>query len=182
MLFVDGVAQAQSVRVKGNDYPAEIQVERLVLKLWGAGLREKWFFDIYTMGAYSESGNCSAQALMAADETKYIRIDLLREVSSAKMARALRKAFRKNLPTDSSANLKAQVEAFLSYFGQDLAQGVTIELTYVPETGTTMKQNGEQSGEIVVGTAFAQALWSCYFSSKTCCKSLKSQILAHCSK
>ncbi len=163
-------------------YPKTVEVAGRTLELIGAGLREKWFFDVYTLGAYSESGTCDTLGVISADEVRYIRIDLLRNVSAENMAKALGKAFERNTPADASVDLRIQIETFLSYFQQDLIRGASLELTYVPGPGTTLKQNGEQQGAVTPGKAFADVLWSSYFGSKTCCPGLKAQILSHCSK
>jgi hypothetical protein len=175
-------AVAGDVIVKGNRYPETVQVADKTLRLLGAGLREKWVFDVYTLGAYSESGACEGRALISANEVKYIRIDMLRYVSAGKMAEALDKAFRKNMPAPGAADLGIQIKAFLLNFRQDLAKGASIELTYVPGVGTTQKQNGTPAGGVTPGKGFADLLWSCYFSSNTCCPSLKTQIISNCSK
>lgn len=175
-------ALASAKIVKENEYPDTVQVAGTTLKLLGVGLREKWFLDIYTMGAYSESGTCDVRALITADEVKYIRIDILRDLSAKKMAKVLGKAFGRNTPADASEDLRAQINIFLGYFKQDLTEQGSMELTYVPGTGTTLKQNGKQQGAITRGKAFADVLWRCYFSSKTCCPDLKAQILSYCSK
>ena len=166
--------------VKGNEYPSTLEVAGERLALLGAGLREKWWFDMYTMAAYSESGACHAGLAIATDEIKHIRIDMLRDLTADKMAGALRKALARNLQEDASADLRAQVETLLSYFQQDLAAGASLELTYVPGAGTTLWQNGTQQGAVQPGKALADALWSCYFSSRTCCPGLKAEILASC--
>ncbi len=53
---------ALALKVEGNAYPKEVSIQGKQLKLVGAGLREKWFFDVYSMGAYTERGACGAKA------------------------------------------------------------------------------------------------------------------------
>ncbi len=165
-----------------NTYSSTVEVAGKRLELVGTGLREKWFFDVYEMGAYSESGRCDAEALISADEVKYIRIDMRRNVSADKIAGALNKSLRKNLPAGASADLQAHVDTFLSQFKRDLSKGARMELTYVPGVGTTVTQNGEQQAPAAPSKAVADVLWSSYFSSKTCCRKLKAQILSGCLK
>ena len=188
MVMENPIAQEKTDRlasakiIKENNYPNVVQVGSTTLKLLGVGLREKWFLDIYTMGAYSESGACDVRILTSSDEIKYIRIDTLRDVSAGKIVKSLGKAFDKNMPTDVSEELKSQINIFLGYFKQDLAEQESIELIYVPGLGTTLKTNGKQQGLITPGKAFSDVLWSAYFSSRTCCRSLREQILSDCSK
>ena len=172
---------AQTRTVKGNAYADSAEVGGRTLILVGAGLRERWWFDVYTMGAYAESRICDPQALVSADEVKSLRIDLLRDVDAESMAGALEDAFEKNLPTDEPPSLRSQIDTFLDYFEKDLEKGDSMELTYVPGLGTTLIQNREQQGATMPGKAFVDLLWRSYFSSATCCSGLKEQILEHCS-
>lgn len=171
---------AFALNVEGNEYAQTTTVEGKTLKLVGAGLREKWFFNVYTMGQYTESGACGAKAQYAKDEVRYFRIDMLRDVSAEKMASTLKEAFDNNLTADAPAELKKQVNTFTSYFKKECTKGTKLEFAYIPGTGTTLKQNGKNLGPAIPGKAFADLLWSCYFGNKTCCKDLKKQILGTC--
>ena len=188
MVMENPIAQEKTERlasaklIKGNNYPNVVQVGSTTLKLLGVGLRKQWFLDIYTMGAYSESGACDVRILASSDEIKYIRIDTLRDLSAGKIGKSLGEALDKNMPVDVSEELESQINIFLGYFKQDLAEQESIELIYVPGLGTTLKTNGEQQGLITPGKAFSEVLWSAYFSSRTCCRSLRDQILSDCSK
>ena len=188
MVMESPIAQERTDRlasakiIKGNNYPNVVQVGSRTLKLLGVGLRKKWFLDIYTMGAYSESGACDVRILTSSDEIKYIRMDTLRELSAGKIVKFLGKSLDKNMPADVSEELESQIDTFLGYFKQDLAGQDSIELIYVPGFGTTLKTNGKQQGLSMPGKAFSEVLWSAYFSSRTCCRSLRDQILSDCSK
>lgn len=172
---------APAAAVPQEDYAQEVRVADTTLNLLGSGLREKWSLDVHTMGAYSESGSCNARDLVLSDEIKYIRIDLQRDVSAGEMAREFSKAFRDNTPNDAPASLTQQIRTFVAHFGLDRSSGDTIELTYFPGTGTQLRINDKEQGTITPGKAFAELLWSCYFSATTCCPSLKKQILSECS-
>ncbi len=173
---------AQTQTVKGNLYSETVEVAGRTLTLVGAGLRERWWFDIYTMGAYVESHTCNPQILISVDEVKFLRIDLLRDVEARSMARALEDAFEKNLPAEGRPSVRFQINTALGYFKKDLEKGDSMELTYVPSVGTAIIQNSEQQGVTIPGKGFADVLWSSYFSSSTCCSGLKKRIFAQCSQ
>jgi Chalcone isomerase-like len=166
--------------VEGNSYSKSVTIEGNSLKLIGAGLREKWVFDVYTLAQYTTSGACGAKAQINKDEVKYIRIDMLRDVDAQKMATTLKEAFDNNTPASASAELKKQVNTFTGYFKKACTKGTKLEFLYIPGKGTSLKQNGKKLGPIVSGKAFADVLWGCYFSGKTCCPDLKKQILSNC--
>ena len=165
---------AQTQTVEGNRYPDTVEAGGRTLTLVGAGLRERWWFDVYTMGAYAEHRSCDPQVLIATDRAKSLRIDLLRDVDAKTMAGTLEDAFERNLPLDVPLGLQSQVDTFLGYFRKDLEKGDRMEITYVPGVGTTLIQNQEQQGWTLEGEGLADLLWSSYFSASTCCDGLRS--------
>jgi hypothetical protein len=179
------VLAAGQQTVRGTTYSSTAQVEGKTLRLLGAGLRRvrRFFlsFDAYTMAAYSESGTCDAAALISADETKYIHIVALRDLSADTIRGRLAEALENNTPNGASESLQLQIQTFLTYFEQDLVEQASMELIYVPGAGTTVKHNGAQEGAITLGKPFADILWSSYFSEDTCCTDLKEAILSSCS-
>jgi hypothetical protein len=166
--------------VEGKNYPSTVVVEGKTLKLVGAGLREKWFFNVYALGAYSESGKCDPKAVVESDEPKYMRIDMLRDVSASKMASTIGDAFEEHLPKNASGELQQQNRTFQSYFKDECAEGTVLEFIYTPGTGTTLKQNGKTLGPVLTGSAFARVLWDIYFGSDSCCSDLKEQVFETC--
>ena len=173
---------AQTQTVEGNRYPDTVEAGGRTLTLVGAGLREWWWFDVYTMGAYAERRSCDPQMLIATDRAKSLPIDLLRDVDAKTMASALEDAFERNLPPHTPLGLRSQIDTFLGYFRKDLEKVDRMEVTYVPGVGTALIQNQEQQGWTLAGKGLADLLWSSYFSASTCCASLKKQILAQCSQ
>ena len=173
---------AQNQMVKGNTYADTVEVGVRTLTLIGAGLRERGWLDIYTMGAYAENRTCDPQMLISMDGAKSLRIDLLRDVDAKSMAAEIGKALEKNLPPDVPPDLRSQIDTFRGYFKKDLEKGDSMEMTYVPGVGTALMQNREQQGVTVPDKGFADILWASFFSSETCCSGLKKQIFEHCSR
>ena len=179
-MLASGQSALAQVTVEGKAFAARVTVEGKDLKLLGAGLREKWFFNVYAMGAYSESGNCDPKAIIDADEVKYLRLEMLRDVGAEKMSTTIGESFKKAMPKDASADLSTQRTTFMSYFKDECTKGTVIEFTYVPGIGTMLKQNGKTLGAPLAGPDFAKVLWRIYFAEDTCCESLKDGILATC--
>lgn len=173
-------AVASAVEVEGKVFKKTETIEGKTLKLIGAGLREKWMFDVYAFGAYTESGKCDAKTLISMDETKYIRLEMLRDVGAEKMANTIGESFDKNMPAGASAELKAQRKTFQSYFKDEAKEGQKLEFIYVPGTGMTLKQNGKVLGAPLPGFEFAKVFWSIYFSDNCADEDLKEQVLKMC--
>lgn len=168
---------ARPLAVEGKTFEPTVTVEGRTLKLVGAGLRQKWMFNVYAMGAYSESGACDANALVNKDEPKSLRLELLRDVSAEKMASTIGGSFDEHMPKDAPAELKAQRAAFQGYFKDECSKGSSLEFVYVPGIGTILKQNGKQLGAPLAGQGFARVLWEIYFGEESCCSSLKRDVL-----
>jgi hypothetical protein len=175
-------ALALAITVEGTKYENTVNIEGKTLKLVGAGLREKWFFDVYTMGVYTESGSCNTSQLIKTDEVKYLRLDMHRDVSAEKMSSTIGESFEEHMPKNASAELKQQRKTFESYFKKECKEGNVLEFTYVPGKGTSLKQNGASMGPVLTGKAFQEVLWDIYFGKDTCCDDLKEQILETCKK
>lgn len=152
------------------------------LQLIGAGTRVKWFFDVYVMAAYQSNKSCDTATLINSDDDRYFKITMLRDVSAEKMGGALEEALSNNLEKDSTAQLKDQVKKLKGYFKPDLKKGQVIEFSYEKTKGTTTLVNGKTVGSLITGFPFSQLLWRSYFGSKTCCSTLKSEVLEYCKK
>ncbi|RME24035.1 MAG: hypothetical protein D6806_10235 [Deltaproteobacteria bacterium] len=175
-------AMVLALTVEGQNYPSQLTVEGKQLKLVGAGLREKWFFDVYTMGAYTESGSCDKARIIKDDEVKMLRINMLRDVSAEKMASTIGESFEEHMPKNADEKLKKQRRTFESYFKKECSEGTVLEFIYVPGKGTILKQNGKEMGPVLEGKAFQEVLWDIYFGKDTCCDDLIEQIIDGCKK
>lgn len=180
LLSGPALAADRAVSVEGKSYPALVTVEGQTLKLIGAGLREKWLVDVYLMAAYSAGGSCAPADIIGRDEPRYLRLDMLRDVSAEKMAGTISDSFEEHMPKNASDELRRQRKAFQGYFKDECSKGTVLEFIYLPGTGTLMKQNGKLLGPALEGFDFARVLWDIYFGRDTCCKDLKTDILKTC--
>lgn len=175
-------ATAPALTVKGKDYGPTMTVEGKTLKLVGAGVRKKWGFSVYAMGVYTESGACDPAKVVDTDELKLLKLDFLRDVSAEKFRTTIDESFDKHMPAGASDELKNQRATFVSTLQEDLAEGTTIELIYVPGKGTIAKIKGKQIGGVYGGRGFQRVLWDIYFGPKTCCEGLKEGVFESCGK
>jgi hypothetical protein len=181
-LLLLSASAAAAATIEGQQYDDQITVEGKQLKLVGVGLREKWFFNVYTMGAYTESGDCQPARIIGDEEVKVLHLKMLRDVSAKKMSSTISESFSEHMPGDASEQLKAQRKTFESYFTAECSKGTELKFVYLPGTGTIYYQNGKQMGPPLEGKAFQEVLWDIYFGEKTCCKDLRQQILKSCKK
>lgn len=177
------IAIMSSVCTIGSTADSTVTVKGKTLTLIGAGLREFLMFDIYKMAAYSESGSCAPNDIIRKNEIKTLRLFMLKDIPASRMRSTLRSTLEDALEEgkDNSA-LQKKIDAFLARMDRDLKTGDYVELTFLPGKGTLIKRNGKRLGGFTPGKDFADLLWASYFGKKTCCKSLKSDILGQCKK
>lgn len=167
---------ASALEIEGVDYPASQSIMGHSLKLVGVGLRSKWFFNVYTMGAYSASGRKSAKALVTAKEVKFLWIQMKRDVSGKKMAAALEEGFEKNLDEAALATMRERLDQMKKLFPKKCKEGQNIGITYIPGEGVTITADSKTRGK-VAGDDFAEALFRVWFGKKPADKSLKKSVL-----
>lgn len=179
-LLVSGYASA--VTVEGNDYPNTLRVADRALSLVGVGVREVTFLnlDVYTMGVYVQSRTCDHSKLVASDEVKMLRMRFLRDVPGEKMRAGMQETVDRRTSKNASARLRAQVRAFVSQFGEEIAAKTTAELVYVPSKGTTALHSGKPLGPATPGYEFQKVLWSIWFHPDSCCPNLVEGVDATC--
>ncbi len=159
----------------------DITVGGKTLKMLGSGLREFLFIDIYTLSAFSESGDCSPGKIVYSSEVKSMHLKMMRDIPAERLKDNLRGTFEKNMPEKGDIEgLKKKIDDFLGRFKNDFKSGANVEINYIPGQGTTVRENGKAIGAAVLGKDFAELVWRSYFGSKSAAPGLKSDILEQC--
>lgn len=177
-LAFPAIAFAQTV--EGNAYEETLTIKGHRLKLIGAGLREVYGLNVYTLGAYSESGGCESKQVVESEEVKYLRLDIIRNIDSDKVVARINEAFGESMPANPSPKLLKQRDQSFSYFKGRCLRGTVFEFIYLPGTGTIFKQNGKTMGPTIPGKEFHTVFWNVYFGPNTCCEELKAELLLKC--
>jgi hypothetical protein len=132
------VTPASAITVKGAKFNRRDYAQDKAVKLVGAGLRVKYFFDVYSIGFYTESGECNRQDLIYSKEAKKIKIVLLRDIERKRFMGTIVEVFNQQVPNNSSQLLKDQVQKFyaLLFQGQEkVHKGDTYVFDYIPNKG-----------------------------------------------
>ncbi len=171
------LAQSASAReIEGVEFPEELNIAGHVVKLIGVGIRTKWFFNVYAMGAYQKTPQKNAGHIIRTNEAKFLWLKMLRTISGDKMRDAVDEGVEKNVPEAERTALKPSLDTFKGYFPEKLKKGIDIGFTYLPGQGTLVRIAGADKGTIA-GKGFMRALWSLWFGRKPNDKSLKKSIL-----
>jgi len=173
MLFVTPV---WAVEVEGVSVPDSAVVAGKTLKLNGAGVRTKFFFDIYVGALYlSERATSAGQVVDAKGPKRLTMSFLYDEVSSEKLVDGWIEGFEKNQPKDSLAKLQGRLDQFNSMFS-DAHKGDLITFDFLEDGSTVVTLKGKTTGAIS-GADFQRALLEVWLGKKPADKSLKKAML-----
>ncbi|WP_092541085.1 chalcone isomerase family protein [Zunongwangia mangrovi] len=162
---VGGVSLPNSVEFKGES-----------LKLNGAGVREKFWIDLYAGGLYLQEKSSDEKQIMSADKPMAIKLHIVSKlITSNKMVDAVNEGFE-NSTNGNTAPLASEIKKFKGFFSDEIKKDDVFDLVYIPGTGVISYKNGEEKGTIK-GMAFKKALFGIWLSKKPAEDDLKEAML-----
>ncbi len=146
------------------------------LVLNGAGVREKFFLDIYIGALYLPAETPDASAILSDTGPASILMHILYgEISKQKITDGWNDGLEDNLSDKQMQAIKPQLEKFNSLF-LTLREGDKVRIDYVPGSGTEVRINNEWRG-VVEGNDFYRSLLKIWIGSDPISKSLKQEML-----
>ncbi|WP_103068669.1 chalcone isomerase family protein [Aquimarina sediminis] len=167
--------QAQT-KVGDATLPNTVQFNGEDLSINGAGIREKFFFDIYAGALYLKKKSKNAASIAKANETMAIKLHILSGMMSrAKMATALREGFKKS--TKGKLELyNERIEKFIGFINNEIEVGQIYDIVYEKGKGSVIYKDGKEKGYIK-GMDFKEALFNIWIGDKPADKGLKKEML-----
>lgn len=180
MIFVClfAVCPVQAVEIGGVNIAEEIVVDDTTsLVLNGAGIRSKFFFDIYIAQLYLEKPEKESSLIIEDDGSKRIVMHFLYDgVGSDKIVEGWNDGFAANLDEESKANLQQRIDTFNNMFTDEMQSGDVIVFDYLPDEGTRVTIKEEVKG-VIPGKDFNDALLSIWLGEKPVGSGLKNDLL-----
>ena len=171
------VISAQGKEIAKVEMPDALKRDQAELKLNGAGVRKKFFMDLYVGGLYLQKPSSDAARIIKADEPMAIRLNIISGlITSQKMEKATREGFS-NSTGGNTAPLQKQIEEFIAVFKAEIKKGDVYEMVYLPGQGTAVLKNDKPACTIA-GMDFKQALFGIWLCDKPAQKSLKKAMLS----
>ena len=166
-LTINGAAIPDSVSIPNSD-------TQLVLN--GAGIREKFFLDIYVGALYLEKRMRDPAAILADTGPAGILMHFTyNEVSREKITAGWTDGLAENLTAERVSAIKPRLEKFNTLF-RSVVKGDVIRIDYLPESGTQVRINDEWRGS-VEGNDFFRDLLRIWLGTHPVSKSLKRDML-----
>jgi len=174
-LLLAGTAWA--AEVEGVNVPESVEVGGSKLLLNGAGVRTKFFFDIYVGALYLARNTRKAEEAIGMEGPKRVAMHILYgEVGKEKLVYGWKEGFMKNQSRKVMLSLKERLDRYNAMFS-DVKKGDAILLDYVPEEGTSVTIRGERKG-VIPGKDFNDALLAVWLGRKPADSDLKEAMLS----
>jgi hypothetical protein len=168
-------APALAREVAGVQFPDTVSVAGQELKLNGAGIRTKLFVKVYAGALYLGQPSADADAVVAADAPKRVRMVFLRDVDKGKILETYREGFENNSSGPALQGLLAKLDRIAPAL-VDMKKGAEMFVTYVPGQGTTVASAGAPP-VTVEGKDFADAMFRNWLGPKPADGDLKKKLL-----
>lgn len=147
------------------------------LMLNGAGLREKFWVDVYVGSLYLVNKSDNVAEILSTPNASRMQMDFIhKEVASKKLIKAWNEGFSKNQPSKNLIALQDRIDQFNSFFKQNAVANDQFILDYVPGKGTTVIKNNTVLG-LIPGEDFKNALLEIWLGNFPADKSLKLGLL-----
>ena len=147
------------------------------LLLNGAGLREKFWVDVYVGSLYLVTKSDNVAEILSAPHASRIQMDFVyKEVGKKKLLKTWKEGFEKNQSKEAIAALKDRIEQFYGYFDKNVVAKDQYILDYVPGKGTTVTKNNKVLG-LIPGEDFKNALMEIWLGNFPADKGLKKGML-----
>jgi hypothetical protein len=148
----------------------------VVLKLNGAGIRTKFFMDIYLAELYLEQPGATQEEIIGNPGQKRMVMHVLyKEIPQDKLVEGWNEGFAGNTPEDALGGLKDRIGTFNAMF-ENVTKDQQIVFDYLPDEGTRVSIAGVAKG-VIPGKDFNDALLSIWLGDKPVTKSLKKDLL-----
>jgi hypothetical protein len=168
-------APALARDVAGVQFPDTIAAGGKELRLNGAGVRTKFFVKVYAGGLYLAEPSHDADAIVAADAPKRVRMVFLRDVDRKKILETYREGFHNNSAGPALDGLLAKLDRLAPGI-VDMKKGAEMVVTYVPGEGTTVAAAGG-TPVTVEGKDFAEAMFRNWLGPRPADADLKKGLL-----
>ncbi len=171
-------AQAAAHEIAGVSLKPAIVEQGKTLKLNGAGIRTKFFIDLYVGSLYTSKPATSAADILSGPNIAAVRLDILSGlITSDRMVSTVQEGFEESTGGKTQP-LEERITKFLSVFTHsEIKKGETFTLLSQPGIGVTAYRNG-QVAATVKGDDFRKALFGIWLGKKPADAKLKAAMLS----
>lgn len=167
---------ANAMDIGGVSLEDKMDIGGVTASLNGAGVRNKFFIDLYVAGLYLTKNSSDPKAIMSADQNMAIRLHIISKmITSKRMEDAVREGFENSM-NGNTAPLEQQIEKFISVFEEEIKLNDVYDMVYEKGKGTHIYKNGTLATTLP-GIEFKTALFGIWLGDKPAQEKLKNSML-----
>ncbi len=169
---------AQAIEMYGVQLDDTVHLGNSNLQLNGAGIRSKYFFDLYVTALYLSAKKSSAEEVLVDAKEKRIALYMLRGMRAEDLLYRFNTGIEKNCTDEEVHAMKDELHAFEIIFHQmvDVKKNDVLLLDYLPAAGTQIVVNGTVRGTIA-GRQLYSALLKIWLGPRPAQDDLKLKLL-----
>jgi hypothetical protein len=176
VLFVSISATAQT-KVADVTVPNTFKAGNTTLALNGAGMRVKYWFDLYVGALYLQTKSNKGADIAAADKPMAVKMHIVSsKITRDKMVEAINEGFTKSTG-GNTAPLNTRIKQLLDAF-TSIKVGDVFDLVYEPGVGVTLFKNNVKA-TTVTGFDFKKALFGIWLGVDAVDDDLKKGMLGN---
>ncbi|PVY69630.1 chalcone isomerase-like protein [Tamilnaduibacter salinus] len=176
MLTLSLIPPLQARTVEGVEMPESVTVDDQSLVLNGAGVRSKWFLNLYVGGLYLPEPSEDARQVIQSGQPQMIRLHIISDmITSERMREATIEGFRAS--TDGHLErVQPKLDQFLRMFDESIQEGDVFDLKAIPGQGIVGYKNGEKL-HAIDGHTFKEQVFGIWLSDEPAQASLREAML-----
>jgi hypothetical protein len=167
---------SMAMEVEGVNLKENIKVNNTELTLNGAGVREKYFLDLYVGSLYVPHKTDNPEEILKSEENMSIHLDIISKmITSEKLKEALVDGFN-TVDPDKKAKIQDKIDEFTKLFeNEEVKVGDNFTFDYV-NGKIEIYKNGTHL-KTIEGQDFKEALFGIWIGKKAVDSKLKSAML-----
>lgn len=165
---ISGVTPSKTISVGGE-----------TLNFNGAGLREKFFLDLYVGTLYLTNTTKDANKIIDANESMAITLDIVSGlITSEKMIDAINEGFEKSMD-GNTASLATEIQEFKNAFKEEIVEGDHFVIAYTKGDETVEIHKNGKKVKRIKGKVFKKALFGIWLGNEPADSDLKDGMLGN---
>ena len=171
-------AQA-AVDINGIKFEEVTKVAGKELTLNGAGMRTKVVIKVYAAGLYLPEKKKEVADILKLEGPRRVTLVMARDIASEDLGKAFMDGINDNLEKAEKTRIAGQIAKIGEMFASidAIKKGDTLNMDWIPGTGTVCELNGKRIGEPVSDVNFYNAVLRIWLGDKPVDRSLKPALL-----
>lgn len=176
ILLLSSICLNAQMEVEGVKIPYTYKTDEATLIVNGAGVREKYFLDLYVGALYLKEKSNEALKIMNADEAMCMKLHIVSGlITSEKMVESTDEGFRRSTG-GNTAPLQSKINQFKAAFNEAIKKGDIFDIVYEKVKGSCVYKNGKQIVSIP-GLDFKKALFGIWLCNDAAASDLKKKLV-----